>query len=348
MLAKRGITRIRARMRTLGATLHWAKIMSFARASFLPTTAFLGLAGIACGGTPVVANQPPSVDAWLVWSSTDKGTTTQWFDAAGVVRGQTDGLIVARGGQLYRVEQQQVAVPTTSCDEQQVDADTTDDADGTVTHVTLVPLADGVPLEVVTPWQGGGGHQPDEMPDETFHAEYRHAVALTAGLGPYLFVAESTYWYSCGAHGNVVAGAFVFDVERGQMVTLVDEATLEASRQKARAALAEGSDGNDLADPSDPATEIHLAASAPIWTDGLLAMRHLFWIDASYAYSDGEWSSYSRTARVDDPTLPIALAALPPVPPAIAKWLSSHPEPRGISWGNAGKAWSKVLPLPDR
>jgi hypothetical protein len=27
-----------------------------------------------------------------------------WFDAAGAVRGQPEGLIVARGGQLYRVE----------------------------------------------------------------------------------------------------------------------------------------------------------------------------------------------------------------------------------------------------
>ena len=40
-------------------------------------------------------------------------------------------------------------------------------------------------------------------------------------------------------------------------------------------------------------------------------MRHLFWIDACYACSDGAWSSYTRTALVDDPALPAVFSLLP-------------------------------------
>jgi hypothetical protein len=213
---------------------------------------------------------------------------------------------------------------------------------GSTTRLELVPVAGGPSIEIVSGLADAGGTG-EEMAD----AELQHAAHITAALGRYFFVSESTFSYSCGAHGNTTASASVFDLETGGPVTLVDEATLDASRDKARADFVRSA--AEVGDPSeDAAAEIHLATSEPIWSDGGVTMRHLFWIDACYACSDGAWSSYSRTSVVDDPALPAAFSLLPTPPAPVTAWLSSHPDPRGVSWGRAAKEWAAALPAPKR
>ena len=315
----------------------------------------LAAVAFSCAGAPRVGSSAPTPDAWLVWSTTEQGTTTTlWLDAEGTVRGQADGLLVARDTVLYRVTASKLDVPTLSCDQQHAMEDGAppdpDDAaadakpsePGSTTRLELVPVAGGPPIEIVS-----GLAATTDAGEEIADAELRHAAHVTAALGRYFFVSESTFSYSCGAHGNTSASASVFDLETGGPVTLVDEASLDASRDRARADFVRSA--AEVGDPSeDAAAEIHLAASEPVWIDGGVTMRHLFWIDACYACSDGAWSSYSRTSTVDDPALPAAFSLLPTPPAPVTAWLSSHTDPRGVSWGRATKDWAAVLPAPRR
>jgi hypothetical protein len=299
----------------------------------------------ACGGTTVMSTDPEPVDAWLVWSSADGAPRTEWLAADGTVRGQTDAIVVVRDGQLHAVVAAIVGVPTTPCEAQEAataDAPAEATTAGHATRVVLAPLAGAAPpLEVLAPGV------PTPGPDQPVAADHRHDAAVTAGLGRFLFLTESTYVYSCGAHGHVGVGASVVDIETGEPVDLVAGADLTAARATARTQLAAAAVEGDLADLADPATAVELGASVPTWTDGRLAMRHLFWVETCYACSDGEWSSYSRATRVDDPGLPPALA-LVGVPPAVAARLSALPEPRGVSWGKAAATWAAELPPAKR
>jgi hypothetical protein len=309
----------------------------------------LALAAVACGGA-AHPGSGSSVDAWLVWTSTGGVARTEWIDATGTVRGSADGILVAYGDALYRVDSEPVAMPTMSCDAQNAAAEggsaataapaTTDD--GTATHLFLTPLTGTTAMDITAPSPDAPEAAPDGE-DVVIEAELTHQAWIEGGLGPFLFVAESTYSYTCGAHGNSAAEAAVFDVSTGTRVELLDADAVAGAREKARAAFVASSDG-DLSDASDPATEIHLATSIPIWTAGGVAMRHLFYIDTCYACSDGEWSSYTRTTRVEDPMLPLAFATFPALPPAVATAITGKGEPRGVSWGTAEASWSKVLP----
>jgi hypothetical protein len=312
--------------------------------------ATLGLG--ACGGTAITSTDPEPVDAWLVWSSADGAPRTEWLATDGTVRGATDAIVVVRDGQLHAVVTGIVGVPTTSCEAQDAAAadagtapvePTEPTGAGLATRIVVAPLAGTAPpVEVVpanVPTPGAA--------DEPIAADHRHDAAVTAGLGRFLFVTESTYVYSCGAHGHTAVGSRVVDLETGEPIDLMAGVDLATARDTARRQLADAAVDGDLADLADPATPVELGASVPTWTDGRLAMRHLFWVETCYACSDGEWSSYSRATRVDDPTLPPALA-LVGVPPAVAARLSALPEPRGVSWGKAAATWAAELPAPRR
>jgi hypothetical protein len=318
----------------------------FARSSLVAAALAIAVALTACGGTTVTSIDPEPVDAWLVWSSADGAPRTEWLAADGTVRGQTDAIVVVRDGQLHAVVAAIVGVPTTPCEAQEA-ATAAAPAEATTaghaTRVVLAPLAGTAPPLVVH----APGIPPPGAADEPIAADHRHDAAVTAGLGRFLFLTESTYVYSCGAHGHVAVGASVVDIETGEPVDLAAGADLTAARATARSQLAAAAVDGDLADLADPATAVELGASVPTWTDGRLAMRHLFWVETCYACSDGEWSSYSRATRVDDPALPPALA-LVGVPPAVAARLSALPEPRGVSWGKAAATWAAELPAPRR
>jgi hypothetical protein len=315
----------------------------------MPRLALALAAGLAsaCGGTTVTSTDPDPVDSWLVWSATDGVARTEWLAADGTVRGQRDGVVIARQSLLYTAETSSIAVATTPCEAQEAaaaagDAPAEATASGSATRIALAPLVPrtGASIDVAVP------DVPAPGPDVSVDAEHQHGALITAGLGPYLFVTESVYVYSCGAHGNSHVGAGVVDIESGQRIDLMAGVDLTAARDTARRQLAESAAADGL--EGDPGTStVELGASVPTWTDGRLAMRHLFWTDACYACSDGEWSSYTRATRVDDPALPPALA-LVGVPPAVAARLSALPEPRGVSWGKATKAWATALPAPRR
>jgi hypothetical protein len=322
-------------------------------------TSFLGL---ACGGSTVVGSDRSTADAWLVWTNDEGVARTVWLAADGTVRGAADGVVVARGDQLYRLTPQTVEVAVTPCEAGDgaaaaATAPTSGDdggsgtgaepaaapVAGSATRLVLEPVTgDGEPIEIVAaPSPEAGGD------DDLQVAEHQHGASVIAGLGPYLFVTESTYVYSCGAHGFSAAAASTVETDTGKPVNLVTGIDVEAARGRARVQLAEARVDGDLLDATDTTSPVELGASVPAWTATRgLVMKHLFWIETCYACSDGSWSSYSRGTWVEDPALPLVFGLMPSVPPAVVAALLAMPEPRGVSWAKAGAAWATAMPAP--
>ncbi len=181
-------------------------------------------------------------------------------------------------------------------------------------------LPDGKPLDLDSKCEMGE--------DSENQSQEECRAAPLGAVGPFLFVFDSCYGYYCGAaHGQMGAGFRVVDLRDRRIVPVLSaEEAASFARQALPAALAafraEGtSDDGDYVYAPDTA---ELTLQAPRFAaDGTLVLDLQFTADASYAESDGRWSSYSRSVSVPAPTLPARLAPLT-TPPPVARWMAAH------------------------
>jgi hypothetical protein len=280
----------------------------------------------ACGAPPVVApiaNRAAAPDAYLVWRAPAEGApTTRWVDADGRVIGTAPGIFVASGATLYRLVTREVTTKLRTCE--QIDSESTDPPageDGKGELVSLEPVGGGaaIALNAAVPT--------DHM------SEMDWGSTLVGALGPYLFLEDAHEAYACGAHGGHDVAARVFDLERRAVVAPFagdDAAAAPAIHDRAMPELAQAADGFS--------GELHVGEVVPAWSHGALAPRWLVWTDTCYACTEGDWSSYTASTWIEGGPVPAAIAAVTPVPPAVAALLDGEGRV-GVSWGTAGAAW---------
>jgi hypothetical protein len=162
--------------------------------------------------------------------------------------------------------------------------------------------------------------------------ELQHHVNLIASIGPYLFIHESSYVYACGAHGNQMDAAMVWDAESGKTIDLWAQLpNKEKLATEAKRILDVEEDtvptGDEQSADPEPAQFI------PIYGDrGALRLDAQFARWACYACSDHEWSSYTRSAVVPTNWMPDKMRAWVTPPVVVKEFLEAHRDWRLGGW----------------
>jgi hypothetical protein len=266
-----------------------------------------------------------------VWTTAPGGARQTWkVDEAGAVAARYDDVRFVAGGKVWAWHEAPEEVETTPCEN--------DDESGSEASAAVPPPAGngmratlarveatraevaGLPsdedvVEVVAA-AGGDGAQ-----------ELQQHVELVATVGPYLFVRESTYAYTCGAHGNVAFAFTVWDAERHTNVgvALADGAVAAEERALASKALAADDDVSAFAENGE--LEVELTEIVPTYgQEAQLALAMQFTAPTCYACSDGAWSSYSKSTKRALPMIPDALRAWTVAPDGVRAFARAHPE----------------------
>ena len=256
---------------------------------------------------------PPAARAPLayVWttSANDAAPVTHVLSDAGDVLEDLPGIHVAAAGTLWTWEESSVPVETAPCE----DDPERPAGEGRATRVRLVP-ADGsrAPLAIATPADGGDTNEID------------HSVRPLGSVGPYLFVEESTYAYTCGAHGNTGVSFAVWNIEEAATVDLV--ADLPNRDDVAAAGKKVIDDEPDTTDFSEDGETASITEVLPhIGAEPRLQAMALVTVPSCYACTQGGWGSYTMSTLVDSP-LPARLEPMGTIPHAVSTFAAKHPE----------------------
>ncbi|MBV9947692.1 MAG: hypothetical protein JOZ69_12635 [Myxococcales bacterium] len=313
------------------------------------TLAAWSLAGSACAA-PTVLTAPaelqttraaeagpapaarPRTLAWTAgWAG--RAPVTYVLDDDGVVRTELPGIRIAAADTEWTWQEVVVPIRTSPCDGITQDAP----GEGHGTAVRLVPPdATREALVIVRP------------PTPEGENEIRHDARLLASVGPYLFIEESTYTYTCGAHGTSAVRFRVWNVDERRTLDLLSELPQrERLIAKAKTVLddelagppdgegnrkdrpggmrpggtGEGPDG-ELARDEDPPTITELLPK--IGAHGRLEASVLVTIPSCFACTSGGWSSYTSSTPVAS-DLPERIRRLGPVPAALQRFADRHP-----------------------
>jgi hypothetical protein len=149
-------------------------------------------------------------------------------------------------------------------------------------------------------------------------------------VGPYLFVRESTYAYTCGAHGNTGVSVTLWDAVEGRSIALPDDmGPLEGPRAKA---LEQLSDEDDDLFPANEST-VTLTEIVPTFAqDGALQLGLQFTAPTCYACTRGGWGSYTKSAVAPAQGMPSLLVPFAHPPEAVRAFVSSHPDLQLGGW----------------
>jgi hypothetical protein len=301
--------------------------------TLLVSTLALCAAGCSASSGPITApletpraaeKSPTPSPRILVWTTNEDGERMTWtLDESGSPAGLVDGIhVVARGG-VWAWRETTEKLATTACpayDDNGVEQPAQDaPAPGTGVRVALVREGSADRTELVAPEGEEGAQDLEENAD------------LVASVGPYLFIRESTYAYTCGAHGNVGVSFRIYDAERGADVwtsgragRFVDAGAVARQRGRAQADLAVDQDVAMFV--TDGKLDLDLTAVLPSYgTDASLELGLQFTAASCYACSDGAWSSYTKSTVEPLDDVPAPLRPWVAAPSGVARFAGEHP-----------------------
>lgn len=275
-------------------------------------------------GAPVRAADSPDQGEILVWVRKAEGGQTRTYrlaaEGALQVLGQQEGIVLAtpQGELVWQAKENEVDL--SGCEHG--DGSPPEPHKGSVMTAHLLNKDGHVVQKVVEPNLGA------EMDVD----DLQHHVSLVGSIGPYLFIHESSYAYACGAHGNEIDAAMVWDAESGKTIDLwpqlpeKDKLAEEARRKLDAAEDSEAPNDEDSAKP-EPAQFI------PVYGDrGALRLDAQFARWACYACGDHEWSSYTRSAVVPTNWIPEKMRNWVTPPVAVKEFLEAHQDWRLGGW----------------
>jgi hypothetical protein len=271
-----------------------------------------------------VEKATPSGTRVLVWTVNQDGERMTWtLDEAGDPAELRDGIRIAARGAVWDWHETVEKLATTACP--------TFDDNGVEQPPGAAPEP-GTGVRIALEREDGGDRSELVAPQSAEGAQdLEQTVDLVASVGPYLFIRESTYAYTCGAHGNVGVSFRVYDAEHGLDVwssadgqRFVDLVAVARETTRARSELLVDDDVAAFA--SDGKLPLDLTAIVPTYhTDGALEMGLQFTADTCYACSDGVWSSYTKSTTEPLDDLPATLRPWATAPTGVAAFLGEHP-----------------------
>jgi hypothetical protein len=260
---------------------------------------------------------PSDAIEYFVWTREgEERTVTYRIDAAGQSCETIDGIVIATAAGTWQWQVEDQPVSTVACEHFDEEGHAFVGAPvepGIATRASLVHVASGVEQVVV-----------DVGIDLMGNADVKHDVGIIASIGPYVFIEESTYVYSCGAHGNTGVSTLIWNAATGTAIaTPMDLGSLELARTTAIGDLTDEDD--DMFAPTEE--NLELTELVPRFApDGSLALGLQFTAPTCYACSRGGWSSYTKSTIVDTPAMPSVLAPFATPPPAVRAFLRAHPD----------------------
>jgi hypothetical protein len=310
---------------------------------------------------------PAAAKTFLLWARDAQGQLiTYHLDRSGEELERLDGVYVGTRAGSWQWREEDVAVPTKACDHSEEDGTTPVATDapppGHATKVTLALTAPGSRVQrVVDPLArssaletssgdpesttdisadpnavSGDDHgRTDEEGDVLQNAEaVRHTVTLAGSIGPYLFIEESTYAFTCGAHGSTSVSARIWNVASDSIEPMpTDYGAIGRAMAKAAQEL------NEEDDPF-PATDENLELTALVPHYGQRASLRLglqLTAPTCYACTRGGYGSYTKSTVVDSATLPKVFARYAAAPGPVRAWVAAHPDEHlggfsGLGW----------------
>jgi hypothetical protein len=247
----------------------------------------------------------------LVWAtaSEEGAPSTYALSDDGTVQSRSDGIRIWAAGTEWKTEVSVQRVSTIACEEgPQQPAQ-----EGRGVRVRLVPEdTSKTPLEIVTPF-------PEDQANDV-----QQSARLLASVGPFVFVEDSTYTYTCGAHGNTGVSFAVWNLDEGRSVDMLsDLPDREHLLAKGKSVIDAKPNAIDFSRPSDPPALTELLPR--IGLHGRLEATALVTVASCYACTEGGWSSYTVSTQVPA-TLPWRLRAVGAPPRALSAFVDAHPE----------------------
>lgn len=283
----------------------------------------LTLTLVGCGGDPPfdleqLALEPPGAHA--VWVRHPEGTaSTFYIDEQGDELAVEDGIVLRTPRGVLRWSKRRVPIRTYACE---VLGGTRPAGDGWYEEVTLVPAA-GAPI-TVAPLDAR------EVEASGWINTYSNELKLLGSVGSLLFLLREEYTDGCGAHGNVAAETFVWDLRTGERAELAPELAPADLRRVFNAApplLTERVEeaGETLLAEDPPANEeLELTGLIPRFTAAGLRLDYQITAGTCYAMTRGNGGSYTRSTLVEAGQLPASLVGHRHLPPAVAAFARSH------------------------
>jgi hypothetical protein len=276
-----------------------------------------------------------------VWTTARGGARQTWtVDETGAVAARVDEVRVAAGGKVWAWRETPRPIETTACGRYDEDGNAASGGPSGGSGSVASAAVDAQPapgtgvratLERVDP--AGGGEVVEVIAAASAAAsdegaqEIDQRVELVATVGPYFFVRDSTYAYTCGAHGNVGVAFTLWDAERQADVGvgIVDGPMVTEAQAHASSVLAADDDVSAFAEEGE--LEVDLTAIVPSYDrEGHLAVGMQFTAPSCYACSDGAWSSYSKSTTLAAPAVPDALRTWTMAPTGVRVFAHAHPE----------------------
>jgi hypothetical protein len=282
-----------------------------------PIWAFvLATASVGCSQGPAAASNGPRAFAdsararALVWATAaeDAAPSTYALADDGTPLSRMDGVHIWAAETEWSSEVTEVPIATRDCEEGAAQPA----QEGRGVRVRLVPTdSSRQALEIVAPAAGDAANEIDQ------------AARLLASIGPYVFVEESTFTYTCGAHGNVGVTFAVWNLDEGRAVDMLsdlpDREHLLASGKRAIDAMP---DAVDFSRPEDPPALTELLPR--VGPHGRLEASALVTVASCYACTAGGWSSYTVSTEVPA-SIPWRLRGAGTPPRAVGLFADAHP-----------------------
>lgn len=275
---------------------------------------------------------PPASGAWLVWSHDGDRTETVWIDANGAEVARHEGVHLAAGPHVWRIEKHEGRATGLDCD----CVNRVDPAGSTAPEACKV----GVPTEVMFATDLLSTDRIDLVTApaaaqslDDLDSSPGVSASIVSTIGPYLFLESYGYSYGCGAaHGNGWVSYEMIDATASARVVVepltpsetdgikTAETAVVLSRELAN-------DGSVFNPGSYTVTELRVRWQA----DGKLVTEAQLTWDACYACSDGLWGSYTRSARVRT-QVPASLQPYTTTAAPVLAWWATHPPGDNGGW----------------
>jgi hypothetical protein len=225
-------------------------------------------------------------------------------------------LLVSDGSAVWRWDQTRQTLKTEPCDDHEV-AMGVQQGGRSVMRVDAAKLGSAERVTLVRPPEAGG------------FRGFDHRAIPVASVGPYLFVRQSTFHWSCVGHGAEEVSFLVWDLAARKAADVLgpaERAEVEtADRAEARRLFSAPGDEPPAAD------DVTFVASLPRYSGaGLLQVDHSF-----SAYM---WGTYTREVSVPAHPIPERLRAYSRAPGVVSAFLRDHPDAAILGWSEVPAA----------
>lgn len=277
--------------------------------------------------------EQPRPPQFLVWTADSSGAVETLLvqvqaQAAPEVLGRCRGLYVCDGERLHEWRNSSHLIWLADRESRGPDGEATQEWESSIEDVSLIDFDTGRSA-LVSPIE-------PRLREEEFFEMERETRPI-GGAGPLLFVTERVWGDSGGAHGNTTFRFYVIDTRTGLPVEGLSAAEFASQfvpeRREAvdRHRLGDDYQSGFIAELDLEDAEITLYRPMSGQT-GQPSVEVQFTFMTSYAGSDGLWSSYTQSERIQTDRLPEGLQKVLSPPAALRSFMSQFQHASAMGW----------------